>query len=77
MAGSVNKVILIGNLGLFRGQLQVGDFLMFLEIARVIRFLVDCSQCGFRLLLGGSAPRMTNRATIFVMAAVCCARSFA
>ena len=48
---------------------------MFLEIAPVIRFLLDCSQFGFRLLQGGSAPRMTNPATIFAMAAVCCARS--
>jgi hypothetical protein len=68
---------LIGDLGLFRRQSQVGNFLMFLEIAPVIRFLVDCSQFGFRLLQGGSAPRVTNRAPVFAMAAVCCAMSFA
>lgn len=54
----------------------MGNFLMFLEIAPMIRFLVDCGQFGFRFFQGGSAPRMTNPATIFAMAAVCCARSF-
>ena len=50
---------------------------MFLEIAPVIRFLVNCGPFGFRLPQGGFVLRMTNPATIFAMATVCCARSFA
>ena len=54
----------------------MGNFLMFLEIAPMIRFLVDCGQFGFRFFQGGTAPRMANSATIFAMATVCCVRSF-